>query len=107
MQLHQTLEYMENTDPDCEQSGLIKRKILAHAAYYQDLLSQKRRRAMQSTLDRFFKKDKPSSSEAPTSNEPQSGTSTGGYTRSNVPSPPLLSLLLLPSSSDVDDSDII
>ena len=33
--LHQTLAYMENMDPDCEQSGLIKHKMLADAAYYE------------------------------------------------------------------------
>ena len=117
MLLHQTLEYLENMDPDCERSELIKRKMLADVAYYEDLLSQKRRKPMQSTLNSWFKKRKPSSSEAPTSNEPQvieepltsdepqPSTSTGGYTCPNVPLPSLLPLLS--SSSDVDDPDVI
>ena len=101
---------------DCERSGLIKRKMLADAAYYEDLLSQKRRKAMQSTLDSWFKKKKPSSSEVPTSDkpevikepltsdEPQPSTSTGGYTPPNDPSSQLPSSSSL---SDVDDPDVI
>ena len=42
-------------DPDFERSGLKRRKIMDVVAFYDDLL-QKRRTAMQSTLDRFFKK---------------------------------------------------
>ena len=78
-------------------------------AYYEDLLSEKRRKVMQTTLDRLFRKKKSflfeaSASEEPlTSNEPQPGTSTGGYTRPNVPSlsPSLLLQLLSPSPSPV------
>ena len=66
-------------------------------AYYEDLLSEKRRKAMQSTLDRFFRNKKSSlpkasaTDEPLTSDEPQPGTSTGRYTSPNVPSslPPL------------------
>ena len=94
--LHQTMDYMENTDPDFERSGLKRRQVMEIMAYYEDLLSGRRRKAMQSTLDCFFKKKKSSLPEASATNEPQPGSSTGGYTRSNV----LLSLPL-PSPSPV------
>ena len=61
---------------------------------------------MQFTLDSFFKKksslpEASASDEPHTSDEAQPSTSTGGYTRPNIPT-------LLPSpSSDVDDPDVI
>ena len=74
-------------DPDCERSGLKRQKIMEVLAFYDDLLQKRRRNAMQTTLDRFFKKK---SSEASTnSDEPQPGTSTGGFTIPPSPSPPL------------------
>ena len=80
-------------------------------AYYYDLLSE-RRKTMQSTLHRFFSKKKSSlpaasaTDEPLTSDEPQPGTSTGGYTRPHVPSLSLSPPLTLPSSSDVDDPNV-
>ena len=61
---------------------------------------EKRKKAMQSTLDRFFKR-KPSLPEASASDEPQPSTFIDDYTRPNVPTP-------LPfSSSDVNDPDVV
>ena len=110
--LRQTMDHVKNMDPNFKKSGLKRHQVIEIMACYEDLLSEKRRKAMQSTLDQFFKKKKPSLSVASASDEPQPGTSTGSYTRPNVlslsPSPPLL--LPLPpsssSSSDVDDPDV-
>ena len=59
--LLQTMDYIENMDPDFDRSGLMRRQVMDVMAYYEELLSEKRRKAMQSTLDRFFKKKKPHS----------------------------------------------
>ena len=55
-------------------------------AYYKDLLSEKRRKAMQTTLNHFFKEKKSFLPEASASDKPKPGTSTGSYTRPNAPS---------------------
>ena len=52
--LNQTMDYMENMDPNYERAGLNRRRVTANLAYYEDLLKEKKRKAMQSTLDRFF-----------------------------------------------------
>ena len=44
--LHQTMDYMENMDPDFERSGLKRCQLMEIMAYYQGLLSEKRRKAM-------------------------------------------------------------
>ena len=111
--LHKTLDFMENMDLDFERSGLKRRQTMDIMAYYEDLLSEKRRKAMQTTLDRFFMKKKSFLLDASTSDEPQPGTSSGGYAHPNVPlSSPLLSPSPLPvplpsSSSDVNNLGII
>ena len=78
-----SLDLMENMDPDCERSGLKRRKIMEVLAFYDDLL-KRRRNAMQTTLDRFFKKKSSEASttsdEPITSDEPQPGTSKGRFT---------------------------
>ena len=93
--VHTMLDKMETVDLDFERSGLKRRQILDVVAFYDDLLQKRRRTAMESTLNRFFK-EKSSAPDASTSNEePQPGASTGGYTGPVVsPSSPLL-----PSSS--------
>ena len=58
------MDYMDNMDPDFERSGLKRQQVMEIMAYYEELLSEKRRKAMQSTLDRFFKKKKSSLPEA-------------------------------------------
>ena len=58
-------------DPDCERSGLKRQKIMEVLAFYDDLLQKRRRNAMQTTLDRFFKKK--SSEASTTSDKPQPG----------------------------------
>ena len=93
--LNKTLEYKEEMDPDYERSGVTRRRMLAAASHCEQMLYEKRRKTMQSTLDRFFKK-KSSLRETSASNEPHPGTSTGSYTHPHVTP-------LLPSSSDVDD----
>ena len=95
--LNQALDYMEEMDPDNEQAGLKRRRMVAQASHYEQLLYEKKRQAMQSTLDSFFKRKAPLS-QASVSDKPQPGTSTGGYTRPNVSSL---------SSSDLDDPDVI
>ena len=47
----------------------MRRRVLANAAYYEQLLLEKRREATQATLDAFFKR-KASLPEASTSEEP-------------------------------------
>ena len=87
------------------------RRVIANLAHYEQMLYKRRRRklSMQSTLDSWFKKkpsyleasatDEPHTSAEPyTSDEPQPGTSTGGYTCPTISSP---------SSSDVNDPDVI
>ena len=56
--LHQTMDYMENMDPDLERSGQKRRQVMEIMAYYEDLLSE-RRKAMQSTVNTasFFQKE--------------------------------------------------
>ena len=83
--LNDTLDYLEEVDPDYERAGLARRRMLASAAYYEQLL-EKRREATQATLDSFFRR-KASLPEASGSDEPQPGTSTGGCTRPNVSLP--------------------
>ena len=95
--LNDALNVMEEIDPDCQRSGLKRRRIMEEVKFYEDLLQKKRRSAMQTTLDRFFKT---SSTPASTSiDEPQPGTSTGGLTIPPSPSPPLETPPRLPSSS--------
>ena len=118
-----SLDLMENMDPSCERSGLKRRKIMEVLAFYDDVLKKKRRTAMQTTLDRFFRKKSSGASitsdEPVTSDDPQLGTSMGGFTippslsppletppcvSSPAPSPPLPALVPSSlSSSDVDD----
>ena len=38
--LHQTMDYMENMDPDFERSGLKRWQVMEMMAYYEDLLSE-------------------------------------------------------------------
>ena len=52
--LNQTMDYMGNIDPDYERAGLNRRRVMAVPAYYEDLLQEKSKKAMQSTLDSFF-----------------------------------------------------
>ena len=98
--LNEALDYMEEMDPDYKQAGLTRHRMLAEASHYEQLLYEKRREAMQSTLDNFFKRKAPLP-EASARDPPQPGTSTGGHTCPNA------SLPLPSSSSDVDDPDII
>ena len=67
--LNQALDYMEEMDTDHEQAGLTRRRMLAEAAHYNQLLYEKRREAMQSNLNSFFRR-KTSLPEASASNEP-------------------------------------
>ena len=108
--VHAMLDKMETMDPDFERSGLKRPQILDVVAFYDDLLQKRRRTAMQSTLDRFFKKESSSPDASTSSEEPQPGTSADGYTGPVVSpsSPPLPSLLPSSSSSlDVDDPGAI
>ena len=54
--LQKTLDYMEEMDPDYEQSGLKRRRVLEELSCYEHLLYKKRKAVMQSTLDSWFKK---------------------------------------------------
>ena len=111
--MSKSLDLLEELDPDCERSGLKRRKIQDEIFFYEDLLKKRRRNAMQSILGRFLKKKASTTSDEPiTVDEPQPGTSTGSFTippfssrvSSSPPSPPLPSLLpSSSSSSDVDD----
>ena len=75
-------------------------KLLSDLALYDQMLYEKRREASQATFDAFFSKaslpEASVSSELPASDEPQPGTSTGGFTQANNPSP-----------SDIDDPDVV
>ena len=107
--LSNMLDYLEKVDPDYEHVGLTRCRVMADLAHYKQMLFEKRRASMQSTINSWFKKKKPSHPEASatdephTSDKPQPGTSAGGYTRSTVSS----LLQLLSSSSDVDDPNVI
>ena len=122
--LNDTLDYLEEVNPDYELAGLARCRVMANLAHYEQMVSEKRRASMQSTLDSWFKKKKPSHPEASatdepitseephtneepyTSDEPQPGTSTDGYTRPKVSSPLQLPSLSL-SLSDLDNPDVI
>ena len=85
--INHSLDLLEEMDPDCERSGLKRRRIQDEITFYEDLLKKKRRNARQSTLDRFFQKT--SAQASTSSDEPQPGTSTGGLSCPPTPSPPL------------------
>ena len=76
--LNQTMDYLEEIDPNVEQAGLAGCKVAVDLAQYDQLLYEKRRDACQATLDTFF--SKASHPEAPASDEPQPSTSTVGLT---------------------------
>ena len=54
--LNDTLDYLEEMDPDYERAGFARRRVMADLAHYKQMLFQKRRVSMQSTLDSWFKK---------------------------------------------------
>ena len=108
--VNQATDHLVEIDPDVEWAGLMRRKVAADLKHYDQPLYEKRREALQVTLDAFFGKasfleasasnEPPSSNEPPASDEPQPSTSTDGCTYINIPSP-------LPSSSDIDVSDVV
>ena len=91
-----TYDYLEEVNPDVEQAGLVRHKVLSDLAQYDQMLYEKRKEASQATLDASF--SKASLPEVSASDEPQPSTSTGGFTCTNIPSL---------SSSDTDDPDIV
>ena len=58
--LNDMLDYLEEVDPDHKRAGLTRRKVMAYLAHYEQVLFQKRKASIQSTLDSWFKKKKPS-----------------------------------------------
>ena len=108
--INQGMDYLEEVDPDFEQAGLTKRRVMSYLAHYKHLLYEKSREATQAILDAFFSRvslpeasvsEEPHTSKEPhISKEPLPSTSTGDFTCLNVPSP-------LPSSSDVDDPGVV
>ena len=48
------LDFLEEIDPNVERSGLVRRKVTAVCAPYEQLLYEKRRDAQQSRIDKFF-----------------------------------------------------
>ena len=99
--MNQGLNYLEEVDPDYEWAGLMKRRVMANLAHYEQLF-YKRREATQATLNAFFRKaslpEASASDEPQTSDKPQPGAFTGGFTRPNVPSPSL---------TDVDNPGVV
>ena len=95
--INQGLDYLEEVNPDYEQAGFMRRGVMANLALNEQLLYEKRE-ATQATLDAVIRKA--SLPEASASDEPQPGTSTGGFTRPNVPSPS-------PLSSNVDKTGVV
>ena len=75
---------------------------MSNLAHYEQLLYKKRREATQVTLDAVFSivslPEDSTSDKPPASDEPQPSTSTGGFTRTNVPPPSL---------SNTDDQDVV
>ena len=74
--LNQTMDYLE-VNPDVKRAGLARSKMSAVLAQYDQLLYEKRREAMQATLDPFFRKasaagneEPPTSDESPASDDP-------------------------------------
>ena len=67
------MDYLEEVDPDVEQAGLSRCKVMSNLAHYKQLLYEKRREAAQTTLDAFSKVSLPEASasdEPPASDEP-------------------------------------
>ena len=54
--MNQGLDYLEEVDPDYERAGLTRCRVMVNLAHYVQLLYEKRREAMQATLDAFFRK---------------------------------------------------
>ena len=54
--LNETMNHLEEIDPNVKQAGLARRKVAAELAQYDQLLYEKRREACQATLDTFFSK---------------------------------------------------
>ena len=52
--INSALSYLEEIDPNVERSGMVRRKITAAVAQYDQLLYEKRRDAQQSRIDKFF-----------------------------------------------------
>ena len=100
VKLSDAMNYLEEVDPDVEQAGLARLKVLSDLALYDRMLYDKRREASQANLDAFFSKvslpeasasDKPPTSEEPTTSdetpasyEPQPSTSTGSSTHRSL-----------------------
>ena len=118
--INQAMDYLE-VNPDVEQSGLSSCRVMSDLAHYEHLLYDKRREATQATLDAFFslvslpeasasaephnREEPHTSEELPTCDkhlardESQPNVSTGSFICPNI--------ILLPSSSDVDDPGIV
>ena len=104
------MDYLEEVNPDVKHAGVLRRKVLSDVAHYEQLLYEKRREATEVTLDAFFWRvslpeasasdEPPNNNEPPASGDPQSSTSTGEFTHTNVSSPS-------PSLSDIDDPHIV
>ena len=94
--LNQTMDHLEEVDPDVEWTGLSRRKVMSDLAHYEQLPYKKVWEATQTPLDAFS--SRASLPEASASDEPQPSTSTRVFTHTNVPSP---------SSSDIDDPDVV
>ena len=77
--LHNTLDYMEEMDPDYEWLGLKRCRVLDELSCYEHLLHEKRRASMQSTLDSWVKKKNPPTLKLlpPTSLTPATSLSQG------------------------------
>ena len=69
------MNYLEEIDPNVEQAGLARHKVVVDLIQYDKLLYEKRRYTCQATLDAFF--SRASLPKAPASNEPQSSMPTG------------------------------
>ena len=82
--LNQVMDYLEEVDPDIEQTGLSRRKVMSDLAHYEQLLYKRRAEATQATLDAFFSRallpeasasdEPPISDVPPASDKPQPST---------------------------------
>ena len=63
--LNDVMDYLEEVDPDVEQVGLSRRKVMADLAHYEQLLYDEKREATQATPDAFFLRFLPATSLIP------------------------------------------
>ena len=94
--MHSFLDFLEEIDPNVERSGLVRRKVTAVCAPYEQLMYEKRRDAQQSRIDKFFLR---------TPRQSFSEDEPGPSTSSSFTTTPPFAATPHEESSDIDDPE--